>query len=228
MQSRSLFPLYHWQASEPRNRPQTPFRTSLYEQKCGREYRRCYPIPFFDLYFSGRIATYLSMGPFLSFYMLYSVRFLHISPASLGVLIALGGVGSLAGASLAPRISKRSPLFTLFASGLLLSLFQFLIPLASLYPALSVVFLAVQQLAGDCIWTIYLVNETTLRQTVVPAKLLGRVNAAAQLASRGMLPVGALAAGFLGTSLGIAPSLWIGAAGIFLSTAWLIPLLAQL
>ena len=63
----------------------------------------------------------------------------------------------------------------------------------------------------------------TLRQSVAPPHLLGRVNAAIQLASRGMLPIGALAGGYLGGKIGIVNTLWIGAAGIFLSTLWLLP-----
>jgi NAD(P)H-dependent flavin oxidoreductase YrpB (nitropropane dioxygenase family) len=57
----------------------------------------------------------------------------------------------------------------------------------------------------------------------VPPQLLGRVNAAIQLASRGMLPISALAGGFLAGRIGIANTLWIGAAGVLLSTLWLVP-----
>ena len=157
--------------------------------------------------------------------MLYSIRTLHLSPASLGVLIALGGVGSLAGASLAPRISKHSPMQALFFSALVMALAMFLVPLASVSSSFTILCLAAQQLVGDCAWTVYIVNETTLRQTAVPSNLLGRVNASAQLASRGILPVGALASGFLAKSLGIVPALWIGATGVLISSLCLIPLL---
>jgi predicted MFS family arabinose efflux permease len=51
------------------------------------------------------------------------------------------------------------------------------------------------------------------------------VNAAMQLASRGMLPFGALAGGFLADRIGIAQTLLVGAAGVLLSCAWLAPLL---
>lgn len=174
------------------------------------------------------VVAYLSSGPFLSFYMLYGIRILHLSPASLGFVIALGGVGNLAGGLLAGKISKRVSIHTtLLTSGVVLAVAQFFIPLASLSNRFALAFLGLQQLIGDSAWTIYLVNEATLRQTVVPAKLLGRVNAAAQLASHGMLPVGALAAGFLGNAIGIPAILWIGAGGVLLSNFLLIPLLAQ-
>jgi hypothetical protein len=173
------------------------------------------------------VAMYLCAGPFLSFYMLYGIRILHLNPASLGILIALGGVGSVAGAFLAPGISKRFPWPTLLVTGVIGALAGLLIPLASVSSRFAIACMAGQQLVGDCAMTIYLVNETTLRQTVVPAKLLGRVNAAAQLASRGMLPIGALASGLLGTEFGIVPTIWVGSVGVLLSTLFLIPLLRQ-
>jgi MFS family permease len=211
------------QESAPTPAPGVPIRTEIMEGM-----RVVLADPALRPLFFRSVAMYLSMGPFLSFYMLYAIRVLQIQPASLGLLIALGGVGSLAGAFLAPRISKRFSLPTLFISGLVMAVAQFLIPAASLSSRFAIPCLAVQQLVGDCAWTICLINETTLRQTVVPAKFLGRVNAAAQLASRGMLPIGALASGLLGTSLGIVASLWLGSAGVLLSTLCLIPVLVQI
>ena len=81
-------------------------------------------------------------------------------------------------------------------------------------PQFALLLVCCQQFFGDFVWTIYYVNETMLRQSVAPPKLLGRVNAAMQLASRGMLPIGALA-GFLGGKIGIANTFWIGAGGGF-------------
>ncbi len=170
------------------------------------------------------ITAFLSMGLVFSFYILYAIRVLHLKPASLGLAIALGGAGSLAGGLLAGRLSKRfqiKPSF--FASAFVIGCAQFFIPLASVLPRFALACLCVQQFFGDCAWTIYVVNETTLRQSVTPSHLLGRVNAAMQFASRGMLSIGALAGGFLGSSIGIANTLWAGAAGVFLSLIWLVP-----
>jgi predicted MFS family arabinose efflux permease len=86
------------------------------------------------------------------------------------------------------------------------------------------VFLCVQQLCGDLVWTIYIVNETTIRQLLAPQNVMGRVNSAMQLASRGMLPFGALCGGFIASRIGIPLTLWVGACGVLLSCLWLIPL----
>lgn len=171
------------------------------------------------------ITSFLSMGLGLfTYYVLFTIRVLGFKPASLGIAIALGGAGSLLGGLLSTRIAKRLPLkFSFFASALLIGCFQFLTPLAAYLPRFSLLLVCLHQFLGDFAWTIYYVNETTLRQSVAPPHLLGRVNAAIQLASRGMLPIGALAGGFLGGKIGITNTLWIGAAGVLLSTLWLVP-----
>jgi predicted MFS family arabinose efflux permease len=173
------------------------------------------------------IMAFLSMGLGLfSFYVLYTIRVLGLKPASLGVAIALGGAGGLIGGLLSNAIAKRVPLrFSFFASALMIGGLQFLTPLASFCPRFALALVCLHQFFGDFAWTIYYVNETTLRQSVAPAHLLGRVNAAIQLASRGMLPIGALAGGFLAGKIGIVNTLWIGAAGALLSTLWLLPAL---
>jgi predicted MFS family arabinose efflux permease len=173
------------------------------------------------------IVAFLAMGLGLfTYYVLFAIRVLGMKPAALGVAIALGGAGSLIGGLLSSRIARRLPLkISFFSSALLIGCFQFLTPLASLTPRFALLLVCAQQFFGDFVWTIYYVNETTLRQSVAPPHLLGRVNAAIQLASRGMLPIGALAGGFLGEKIGIANTLWIGAAGVLLSTLFLVPVL---
>ena len=169
--------------------------------------------------------AFFSMGLGLfSFYVLYAIQVLRLNPAQLGLAIALGGVGSLAGGLMAGHVARRFEVkFSFVASAVIIGCAQLFIPLASLSPRFALLFLCLQQLIGDWAWTIYFVNETTLRQSVAPAHLLGRVNAAMQFASRGMLPIGALIGGFLGSSIGITNTIWIGTAGVLLSTLWLLP-----
>ena len=183
--------------------------------------------PLLRALFFRSILAFLSMGMgIFTYYVLYAIRILHLKPAALGVAIALGGAGSLVGGLLSTRIAKLLPMrISFFASALVIAGLQFLFPLASFVPRFALLLVCVQQFFGDFCWTIYYVNEVTLRQTVAPPQLLGRVNAAIQLASRGMLPIGALAGGFLGEKIGITNTLWIGAAGIALSTLWLLPIL---
>jgi predicted MFS family arabinose efflux permease len=173
-----------------------------------------------------RSATaFLSMGLIMPLYLLNAIRVVHMSTSALGIAIALGGAGGLLGAYLAPRLSKRhglGPVF--FGTAVLIGCGQMFIPLSSELPRIGFLCLCAQQLGGDCAWTIYTVNETALRQLLAPAAVIGRVNAAMQLASRGMLPFGALMGGFVAERIGIPATLFIGASGVLLSCLWLTPL----
>src|ERR1700761_1318843 len=169
--------------------------------------------------------SFLSIGLISPLYLLNAIRVVHMSTSMLGITIALGGAGSLVGAYLAPRSSRRhglGPIF--FGTAVLIGCAQLLIPASSEFPQVGILCLCVQQFAGDLVWTIYAINETALRQYLAPGQVIGRVNAAMQLASRGMLPFGAVAGGVLADRIGIPATLLIGAAGVLLSCLWLLPL----
>jgi hypothetical protein len=69
---------------------------------------------------------------------------------------------------------------------------------------------------------VYSINEITLRQTVAPEHVLGRVNAGMQLLARGIWPIGSLIGGFLAAALGVRATLALAAAGVVMSTLWLL------
>jgi predicted MFS family arabinose efflux permease len=170
--------------------------------------------------------TFLFMGLTFALYLLNAIRVIRISTSALGIAIALGGAGGLAGAWLAPRISRRighAPTF--FLSAAIAGIAQLFIPLSAQFPRIGFPCICIQQFFGDMFFTIYIVNEVTIRQTLAPPQVMGRVNSVMQIASRGMLPFGALSGGFLAQRYGIAPTLWVAAIGILLSSLWLLPLL---
>lgn len=170
------------------------------------------------------ITVYFSMGMFFTLYMLYAIRTLHMSTSTLGFTIALGGVGALSGAWMSKRLTVFHTGNTFLAAAFLQATAQFLVPFAASVPKLAVIFMGVAQLVGDGAFTVYFVNETTLRQSLIEDRLLGRVNGAMELASRGILPIGALAGGFLAGGIGIPQTLWMGSAGVLLSCLFLLPL----
>ena len=171
------------------------------------------------------VTAFLAMGFIFPLYLLNAIRVVHLSTSALGLSIALGGAGGLVGASTAGRLSTKYGLGrTFWGTAVLVGCAQCLIPLSSQFPHVGLICLCLQQFVGDMMWTIYIVNETTLRQLLAPEQVMGRVNAAMQLASRGMLPFGALCGGFLAERFGVVLTLWVGAAGVLLSCLWLIPL----
>jgi len=174
-------------------------------------------------------------------YMLFAIDVLGLRPGVLGIVIATGGASATAGAFLAPRLERRVPLGpTFLATSAIYGLTLFLVPLAGLAgtaappaapPAgagspggwLAVALLIAAQLIGDMMFTVYSINEVSLRQRVAPPDLLGRINAGMQLLARGVYPLGALLGGYLGARLGVRPTLALAAAGLLLSTLWLLP-----
>jgi predicted MFS family arabinose efflux permease len=158
-----------------------------------------------------------------SLYMLYAIDVLRLSPAVLGLVIATGGAGAMAGAWLAPRIERRFPLGPTFAAtSAIYGLTTVLIPLAAAAPALAVALLATTQLIGDSAFMVYSINELSLRQRVVPSSVLGRVSSGMQLLARGVYPIGALLGGGIGARAGVVTALAIAAGGLLLSTLWLV------
>ena len=99
--------------------------------------------------------------------------------------------------------------------------FQVLIPLAPPEPSLALAFLIVTQVFGDGALTIYLINETTLRQRLLPRDALGRAAATWQVATGVVTPVGAVVGAVLAETAGMRPTLWVLAAGTALAALWL-------
>jgi predicted MFS family arabinose efflux permease len=91
-----------------------------------------------------------------------------------------------------------------------------LVPLAGLGPRVMGTLLLSQLLAGGAL-TLFSVNQISLRQRLTPDALLGRVNATRRVFVFGSIPIGALAGGFLGESLGLRTALVAGACMIALS-----------
>ncbi len=64
--------------------------------------------------------------------------------------------------------------------------------------------------------------QVTFRQRITPPRLLGRMNASIRFCVWGVMPIAALAAGALGTWLGVVATMWIGALGGLLSALFVV------
>ena len=148
-------------------------------------------------------------------YVLYVVRELGIAPATLGLIYTLGSVGFAAGAALAGRAARRFGAGPTIVWGAGLSDAAFLlIPLASGQHLTAVPLLIAAQLLATLAGPMTAINQLSLRQALTPDRLQGRVNATMRVIALGAAPVGALLAGLLGTTLGLRPTLAIGALGL--------------
>jgi len=136
-------------------------------------------------------------------------------------LIAAGGLSALIGAFLTERVVRSLGLGKAIGVGLFMyGAFGLLTPLAGGPLALTLLFLA--QLIGDASVSIYLISEVSLRQSLVPAAMLGRTNASMQFLSQGVAPIGALFAGFLGGIIGLRLTILLGVCGVMFAGLWLL------
>ncbi len=153
-------------------------------------------------------------------YVPYAVRVLGLSTQAVGITLGMYGAGMVVGALLAPRIVgamrfgraiQFGPAVSVAASGAMAA--TLLLP-AGVLAALSFFLFG----AGPIIWTI---TTTTLRQSVTPGEMLGRVGAVFLTVNAGSRPVGAAIGGLVGASWGEAACLLLAFAG-FVLQAWII------
>jgi MFS family permease len=157
-------------------------------------------------------------------YTLYLINDLHLSPFLLGVVVSAGGVGSLVGSVLASRVIARlgfGPALIRAAAGA--SLVGVLTPLAGGPLVLATLMVFLPQLIGDGLQTIEGVAELSLIQSVIPDRILGRVNATLEVLSHGIAyPLGALLAAALAGWIGVRGGIAVGWAGMAVSILLLV------
>ncbi len=156
-------------------------------------------------------------------FLVFVMKDLGFKPGLLGMTFAVGGVSSLFGALLARRSADRFGLGPSMWGGLILmSVSMFFIPLAQGATAVAVALLVAQQLVGDGGATVFEINQVSLRQSVTPERMLGRVNAAIRLTSLAAMLLGSLIGGVMGETVGLRPTLIAGAGATFAAALWII------
>ena len=146
-------------------------------------------------------------------YMIFVARDLAFDTGSLGMIFATGGIGSLLGAWLAPRLGVRWGTRGAMLAGLaLLSAGAFCIPLAQGATVLGAGFLIAHQIVGDGGFSVYDVHDRTLRQTAVGPQLLARVDSGIRTLGQLARLAGAVGGGLIATSMGTRFALFLSAA----------------
>ena len=179
--------------SEPARQP-SPRRRALQEIKEGAAFvfRHDLLRPVFVTQFVFNVAFFVILAVFVP----HAVHHLGLAASGIGVTLALFGVGMVIGALLAARILRALPFGIVVAIGPVTGLaaaavmaLTVRIP-SPLLAGLSFFLLGL----GPILWVI---STTTLRQTVTPPQLLGRVSAI-NVMTYGARPVGALIGALIG------------------------------
>lgn len=147
-----------------------------------------------------------------SILLVYAVRELELSLATIGIVIAVGNLGTLAAALTAKRIGQRIGVgrtillaATLFAPGTLL--------IAVAPKDLAIPFITASMLIIGFGGILYNVTAISLIQAITPDRMLGRANASRRFVVWGVIPFGGLAGGALASSIGLRAAIAVGAAG---------------
>jgi len=153
-------------------------------------------------------------------YMIYVSRDLGFPTGTLGMIFALGGFGSLAGAWIVARLSPRIPVHRLLVAGLFVwAIGSAAAPLAASATLVGALLLCTQQLVGDAGGIAVQITDRTLRQSHTPETHLARVDASMRTLSHALTLAGALLSGALAEVFGARPLLFassalIGVAGV--------------
>ncbi len=124
---------------------------------------------------------------------LFILKELNVSPALFGVVLAIQGVGALAGSIAAPMASKLLGRGRALALNIFLA--SFLVILIGISPN-AYLFTAVSVVIGFTIsvWNILLMS---LYQSLIPPELYGRIHGARRTIVWGLMPIGALLGGVI-------------------------------
>jgi MFS family permease len=155
-------------------------------------------------------------------FVLYVVRQLGIGPALLGAVFAVGSAGFVVGALLPERVARRIGVGPATVAGVALAAASdLLVPLAggSWWGVVSML-TAAQFVFGIGV-TVFKVNQASVRQAIVPARLRGRAGATVRVLDGAMVLLGALTGGLFGDLLGLRATLALAACGELLAALWL-------
>ena len=156
--------------------------------------------------------SWFAMGTVL---VLHAARNLGLSAAEIGLVFAADGVGMVLGALAAPAIERRIGLGRAIVLGPTICALGVPLILAAT-PATAIVLLAAGRFLFGFGPMVFGVTQTSLRQSVTPGRLLGRVNASLRWLTWGFRPLGALLGGLAGEACGLHAGVAIAGLGLAL------------
>jgi MFS family permease len=147
--------------------------------------------------------------------VLYAQEILGLGSLGYGVLMTAFAVGGVAGGFLAERVSGLLGTGRTISVIFLLEAAAFATLALTTNPFLAGAMIALDALAG----TVWNVVTISLRQELIPERLLGRVFSAFRMVGFGGMALGALASGLLAREFGLTVPFWVAAATMIILSA---------
>ena len=143
--------------------------------------------------------------------LVFGVRELGFGPGMLGTIFAIGGVSSIIGSIYAGRAARRFGFGTALVGGYSVYMVTILfIPLAREPLLFAGLMLTMAQL-GDGFFTMFMVQENSLRQSITPERSLGRMNASIRSLGLAALFAGSLVGGWIAGVIGLRMTMVVAA-----------------
>jgi len=151
---------------------------------------------------------------FFALFILYATKSLDVSPAQLGLVLGAGAVGGVVGSILTGRISRRLGIGPALVLGCVLFPAPFLlVPLARGPHAVVLALLFLAEFGSGFGVMLLDITSGAIQQAIVPDRLRSRASGAYMVVNYGVRPLGSLAGGWLGATIGLQPTLWVAAIG---------------
>ncbi|MFG1807670.1 MFS transporter [Streptomyces sp. NPDC049040] len=179
--------------------------------------------PFVALTLISALMNAIYLGE-LALLVLFSTRVLHLPIAFYGTQLTALAVGALLGGMLTPRLRDRFGRLRLLAvAPMVVGATSVALGLSSTwYPAIAA-FLVMG--SASMVWNVVAVS---LRQTLMPADLIGRANSVYRLVSWGAMPLGSVCFGLAAAAWGLRAPFIAGGALLVLATLPAVPIFRSL
>ncbi len=167
-------------------------------------------------------ALNLFFGAVITVFVVYAVRYLHLTPFKLGLVLGASAVGALTGALFSTRIRMRLGLgrsMVVNTIGLSAAPLLMIIPRGAGLGSM-IILICSHLLYGSNV-SMFNVTAITMRQTVTPRRVLARMNATYRMLLFGAPLFGALMGGLLGDALGLRPALIISLIAMTSPVLWI-------
>lgn len=156
-------------------------------------------------------------------FVLFAVDALGLSPGTIGLVVSAGALGALAGSLAAGPLAGRIGIGPAVVWSVVLECAAMLpIALVGGPPPLVLAVLGIAFFVNGAGVSLSSVQAITVRQSVTPDRLLGRMTASYRLIGYGGIPVGAFLGGLVGELLGVRAGILLGAAGMMSAAAFVV------
>jgi predicted MFS family arabinose efflux permease len=155
---------------------------------------------------------------------IYVLRELEISLPVFGLIMTIAGVGGLLGAAMSAKLADWMGEGQLIAVSAFGSAAAFMmVPLTGLVDHFWAPFIlaAIEFVISFFVLT-YNITQVSARQRICPKPLLGRMNASIRFFVWGVMPIGALLAGVVGTAFGSLVTITIGGVGMLFASLFVV------